>query len=215
MSGGAPRAAAAQQVNLYRGRLSAKSSAAATRLLLFAALGAVVSVLLLAAAAEVYKSSLGDDRAAVAATLREKEAALAQVRQRLADAATDPFLEAELVRLREARDQLLLSLNAIARHGAAGREGFSAYFAGLARNSLDGLWFDSVGLAAGGAEMLLKGQAVEPALVPRLLQALAAEQAFRGRTFRQVSFQRRAQDEHPTVEFELRSATAAETEGAG
>jgi hypothetical protein len=215
MSAGAVPAGPAQQVNLYRDRQSAKAAAAGARLLLFAGLAAVISVLLLAVAAEVYKARLENDRAAVAATLREKESALAQVRQQLAAAASEPFLEAELDRLREARDQLALSLNAIARHAAAGREGFSAFFVGLARNTLDGLWFDSVGLSAGGAEMLLKGHAVEPALVPRLLQALAAEQAFRGRAFRKVSFQRRERDEHSTVEFELRSAPAPEVEGAG
>ena len=125
------------------------------------------------------------------------------------------YLQAELVRLRAVRNGLNLNLAAIARQTGARSTGFSAYFGGLARNTLDGLWLSNVALSAGGEEMLLKGQATEPQLVPRLLQTLAHEQAFAGRTFREVSFERREVETGALIDFELRSAQVEEVDDAG
>ena len=63
--------------------------------------------------------------------------------------------------------------------------------------------------------MLLKGQALEPELVPQLLQTLAHEPAFSGRSFRKVTFERRDLEVRQVVEFELRSAESGELDDAG
>ena len=63
--------------------------------------------------------------------------------------------------------------------------------------------------------MVLRGQTTEPALIPRLLQTLAAEKAFSGRTFRNVTFERREESPGAVVDFELRSAQAEEVGDAG
>lgn len=215
MGGLAGRTDTLQQVNLYRHRGATAASAGGTRRLLFAGVGALLLLVALGVGGEVYLYRLEAQRADVAAALHRQQAALAAMQQRIAEAAVDRFLEAELSRLREARARLQVNLGAIARHSARSRTGFSEFFAGLARNTLEGLWLDNVGLSAGGAEMRLKGQAVEPELVPRLLQALSAERAFLGRTFRKVSFERQPRDAGSTVEFELRSAPAQEVGDAG
>ena len=204
-----------QQINLYHGPKKADSASAGARVLLFACAGAVGLVLMLAAAGEIYLSGVSGDRDRVAELRREREAALDEYSATLVRPAIDPFLEAELSRLREARDGLNRNLAAIARQTGTGGEGFSAYFSGLARNTLDGLWFRNVALSAGGEQMLLKGQATEPELVPRLLQTLATEQAFSGRTFRKVSFERREGDAGALIDFELRSAEVEEADDAG
>ncbi|MCG6965479.1 MAG: hypothetical protein LJE59_03110 [Chromatiaceae bacterium] len=205
-----------QQVNLYRGhQAAADASSSGARLLLLTAIGALVTVLLVAAAGELQLSGLEAQQVALAGQLSQRQADLARTKEALAQVRSDPFLESELARLRQARTRMASNLTAIARQQAGSGEGFSAYFSGLARNTLDGLWLNNVAVSAGGAEMLLKGQATEPALVPRLLRSLAVEQAFAGRTFRKVSFERQAQDAGAIVDFELRSATAEEARGAG
>lgn len=204
-----------QQVNLYRGHDSSDATGDGPKVLLFTGVGALVLVLMLAAAGELYLSGVTADRALVAENLRNREAQLARFESTLSSPEVDPFLQAELERLRRTQARLNTNLVAIARHTGTRSSGFSAYFSGLARNTLDGLWFNNVAVSAGGEEMLLKGQAIEPELVPRLLQTLAAEQAFAGRTFRKVSFERQQLDTGTVIDFELRSAQTEEVDDAG
>ena len=63
--------------------------------------------------------------------------------------------------------------------------------------------------------MLLKGRTVGPELVPRLLQILAGEQAFAGRSFRKVTFERQESESGALIDFELRSAQSEEIDDAG
>jgi hypothetical protein len=204
-----------QQINLYRGIGTAGAAPSGGRSLLVAGIGALLVVTALAVGGELYLSGVQAERAATEAKLRSQQAEIEKFKQRLATPPPDPFLEAELAGLRETQARLNANLAAVARHGAAARPGFAAVFTGLARNTLDGIWLDRVGLAGGGAELHLAGQTVEPALVPRLLQTLASEQAFAGRAFRQVTFERRTADDRKLVDFELRSAPSREAADAG
>ena len=204
-----------QQINLYRGHDAANTADAKVRVLLFTGVGALCLVLVLALAGELYLSGVAADRALVAENLRTREAALAKFASTLTTPVIDPHLEAELMRLREVKDNLNANLVAVAQQIGTRSNGFSAYFAGLARNTLDGLWFKNVALSAGGEEMLLKGRATEPELVPRLLQTLAVERAFAGRAFRNVSFERQELEAGSLVDFELRSAQSEEVDDAG
>jgi hypothetical protein len=158
---------------------------------------------------------VAEDRALVAENLRHREEELAKYSATFAVPAIDPHLEAELMRLRAVKDGLNTNLMLIARQTGTRSEGFSAYFGGLARNALDGLWFNNVAVSAGGEQMLLKGRAIEPELVPRLLQTLKNEQAFAGRTFRKVTFERQESKSGSLIDFELRSAPSEEVDDAG
>jgi len=204
-----------QQVNLYRGAGKQGATTAGARLLMFFGIATVCLVLMLVTAGEVYLSGISADRAKVAQERSRREAELAELTARLVRPEVDPFLEAELARLGETKDALHRNLAAIARHAGTHSQGFSAYFGGLARNTLEGLWFRNVALSAGGEEMLLRGQTTEPELVPRLLQTLAVERVFAGRTFRKVSFERRETQAGALIDFELRSAQREEVEDAG
>lgn len=204
-----------QQINLYRVQDDKGAMDKNVRVLLFSAVGALCLVLVLAVAGEFYVSGVADDRNRVAQNLRKQEAELAKFKASIVTPTIDPFLEAELSRLHEAKNNLHANLMAIARQTETVSEGFSAYFGGLARNTLEGLWFRNVAVSAGGQDMWLKGRTTEPELVPRLLQILAAEQAFAGRTFRKVSFERQDIEAGALVDFELRSAQSGEADDAG
>lgn len=204
-----------QQINLYQGYEARSAVSAVGRRLLFSAVGAMAVVLVLVLVGELYLANVGADRALIAENLRQHQAELEDFKQTLASPIPDPFLESELTRLREARVRIHANLVAIGEQSGLPSNGFSTFFGGLARNTLDGLWFSNVEVAGGGSDLLLKGQTIEPALVPRLLQTLATEKAFEGRTFRKVTFERREGEDGTLVDFELRSAQTGEVDDAG
>ena len=172
-------------------------------------------VVILAGAGEFYLSDVQSHRDAVAARLTAQRNEFERVKASLAAPGVDPFLESEIAALRHQQRRLNANLDAIGSLQNPKASVFSEFFGGLARHPVEGLWFSNVGLAAGGSEVLLKGVTTEPSLVPQLLQTLAAEKAFAGRTFRRVSLQRQDGDASGPVEFELRSAVAEEGEDAG
>ena len=204
-----------QQINLYTGDATSVAQNTSGRLLLTAGIGALLVVVILAGAGEFYLSDVQAQRDAVAARLTAQRSEFERVKATLVTPGVDPFLESELAALRGQRRRLSANLSAIDGLQNAQPNTFSEFFGGLARNPVDGLWFSNVGLAAGGDEVLLKGMTTEPSLVPRLLQTLASEKAFAGRTFRRVSLQRQDGDAAGPVLFELRSAASGGDEDAG
>lgn len=203
-----------QQVNLYRGPDPADASSSGARTLLFTGLAVLTAVLSLAIGGEFYLHWLDRERTVIAGGLQQQQIEMTRLADKLSKVQIDPVLQSELAGLRAARKAVQRDLAAIARHQGAS-DGFSSFFGGLARNTLDGLWLNNVGVAAGGAELRLEGQATAPELIPRLLQSLSAEPAFAGRSFREVLFERQEHDSGAVVEFQLRSARGDEADDAG
>lgn len=204
-----------QEINLYRPVASATSLNPGARMLLFTAVAVFAGVIALAFLGELYLSGMQVDRDAAAERLAQSRERLVEAEARLVPPPTDPFLESEFARLNETTVGLQATLDTLTEHRANTGIGFSAVFNGLARNTIDGLWFDRVDLRAGGALLSLRGQALQPALVPQLLQSLADEPAFAGRNFRKVSFERRTRETDAVIDFELQSAPAQEPNREG
>lgn len=61
--------------------------------------------------------------------------------------------------------------------------GFSEHLQGLARQSVDGVWFTNIFLQEGGLLLSLSGRAKSPELVPQFLKKLAAEPIYQGHRF--------------------------------
>lgn len=204
-----------QQVNLFRDHAGQKKLPAGVRLVLLSGVVATLAVVALAVGGEIYLAGIQAERDAVADALQQRHRQVETSRQAATALMPDPHLEAELERLGQTRRHLMSSLVAVSREQSGKAEGFAAFFAGLGRNATDGIWFRRVKLAAGGAEVVLNGQTVEPALVPRFLQTLAAEGAFEGLSFRDVLFERRTAEQDVIVDFELRTAISEEGNDAG
>ena len=152
-----------QQVNLYRVDHARQAANAGARALVLSMVGTLVIVGLVALGGEFYLSHLSGQREQVAGQLQNSQTQLAKLRAALPDNRTDPFLTSELQRLEANYRHLDDSLGVLRRHLDEGQPGFSAIFAGLARNTLDGIWFSDVGVSAGGSALLLRGQTTEPA----------------------------------------------------
>jgi hypothetical protein len=90
---------------------------------------------------------------------------------------------------------------ALLRSGAAGTTvGFADRLEALARRRVEGVWLDRIVLGGAIGVSSLAGRTWDPTLVPRYLQALAAEPALRGTRF---------------DEFDIGEPPAADTDSAG
>jgi hypothetical protein len=205
-----------QQINLYRIPHENSMRKRSARFLVLVCVVVVGALVLLFGAGQYHLATVEEQRAVVAGELAERRAALAKLQDKLQPPQLDPFLEAERSALRLRQRHLNESLSALSRQQSTESVVFSSFFAGLARNPVEGLWFQSVSLSAGGEQVVLRGKTVDPALVPRLLQQLAAEQAFSGRTFRRANLQRSSEEaETRFLDFELRTAETGELHDAG
>lgn len=95
-----------------------------------------------------------------------------------------------------------------------GVEGFSAHLEGLARQRVDGLWLTGIRLADAGRNVVIRGSALDAALVPLLVQRLGDELAFRGMRFAALSIDR-AEDDSGRVDFVLRTHVEDEEAARG
>jgi hypothetical protein len=207
---------ALQQINLYRIPHEYSMRKGSTQFLLLVCVLVVGVLALLFGVGQYHLATVEEQRAVVAGELADRRAVLAKLQDKLQPPELDPFLEAERAALRLRQRHLNESLSALSRQQSTESVVFSSFFAGLARNPVEGLWFQSVSLSAGGEQVVLRGKTVDPALVPRLLQQLAEEQAFSGRTFRRANLHRSSEEaERRFLDFELRTAEAGELHDAG
>ena len=94
---------------------------------------------------------------------------------------------------------------AIVRLGAASPEtGFAARLEALGRRQVDGLWLHDVVVGSGDGRLAMRGDALDPRLVPAYLAALAADHALAGVRFDKLTLRRARENEAPAqLVFEL------------
>src|SRR5271165_2052641 len=93
----------------------------------------------------------------------------------------------------------------LVRQGAASpATGFAARLEALARRQIEGLWLRNIVVGSGDGRLAMRGDALEPNLVPAYLSALAGERALTGVRFDKLAIRRAKQDEAPAqLVFEL------------
>lgn len=96
--------------------------------------------------------------------------------------------EADALAQRRRANQQVLEL--LAREELGNQAGFSPHLDALARHPVEGIWFDTVAIDAGGREISISGSAIEAERVPRLLRALGEKPPFEGRSFRTLRIAR-------------------------
>jgi hypothetical protein len=117
------------------------------------------------------------------AAQREQVAALGK---EMAARQADPVLAGELAAA-EAKLATRREMIALLDSGALGNtKGFADYLRAFSRQSLPGLWLTGFDIAGGGAEMAIRGRALDAALLPRYVRRLNEEAVFRGRSFAEL-----------------------------
>ncbi len=107
----------------------------------------------------------------------------------------DANLVAEVEVLLAERNAKIQHLQSVESRQFQAGMGFSNYLEGLARNPVEGLWLEVIEISERGQGLLLSGVALQPYLVPRLLDALRKEPAFEGKEFKGFEMQSPTQDQ--------------------
>jgi Tfp pilus assembly protein PilN len=133
----------------------------------------------------------------------------------------DGRLEAELAEAQIERDALRRVADVIERGDLGNTEGYAEYFRALARQSVNGVWLTGVTIAGAGAEIGVRGRALDPALVPGYLTRLRNERVLRGKPVGSMQIGqagsvkvrgvdgKETESPAPYVEFSLQSGAAA------
>lgn len=180
------------QINLYNPALRRQTDplsagfVAGGAALLLAAVGAA-SVWAGSAAREAGKQAA--NMAAQVKTAKEQLAILQQKAARKPDAALAAELAAAQAAI-GARQEILAMLDS----GTGATRGFAEYFRGLARQVPNGLWLTGLAIGAGGAEMKIRGRALNASLLPEYIRRLNGEPAFQGRGFAALNLHQKQEE---------------------
>ena len=107
---------------------------------------------------------------------------------RVASVKPDTTLQAEIASAQRKVLQRRAALQALDGNAADRDGGFSSRLEALARQSVDGLWL--TGMVLRGNDVLLKGRALTPALIPFYVQRLDREASLQGNAFRALEVSR-------------------------
>lgn len=171
----------AQQINLINRDLLPRLDPFVARhvalvaLVLFVVLGGSYAVV------QIEASTLQAQESATMARQAGLQTELSNATKAVAARKSNPALAKEL-----ARTKAILALRQdiiqLLEGGQVGeRQGFSDYFKGLARQTMEGVWL--TGFAVRGDNLELNGRLLEPSSLPTYMARLNAEEAFRGKRF--------------------------------
>lgn len=114
--------------------------------------------------------------------LKSEKDSLAQTLERLKQGPS-PVLVQELAGAKQQLDARKEVLTMLQSGKLGADKGFSEYFKGFSRLSMEGLWLTGLDIDAGGTEMEIRGRMTNQALLPEYLRRLNREATFQGRSF--------------------------------
>ncbi len=110
-----------------------------------------------------------------------------------------------LAAIKAQRDRSARRMRELDALGGGRREGFSRYFAGFAKQTVDDLWLDRIEVHDGGESLSIRGHTYEAKRVPQLLRRLRTEPAFSGKSF--ALFELASGESEGVLDFTLDSAS--------
>ena len=151
--------------------------------------------------------------------LRQTDARLAASTKRLDDAtrqfgpgAKSKLLEDQVADLEKQIAARLRVRDLLGRGLFSNTTGYSDFFVAFARQHISGIWLTGFDITGAGENMRLQGRTNDPALVPRYVQRLSAEQALAGKEFQVFTLSRPPEKDGaiavPYVDFLFRTASA-------
>jgi len=202
-----------QQINFARGGSKTVRFALNVRTLLWA--GGAVAVILMGVTAFDARG-LNSLKQRVDTARQQANAMQDQVQQletELTAQVADSRLVAETERRQREVDELRELLNSVRGNEWDQRGGFAAYFEALARQTRPAMWLREIRFRDGGSRIELAGSALKTDDIPEMVQSLGLEEAFKARTFQDLTI-RRPQQQQGQIDFVLRTEIP-ETEKRG
>ena len=111
----------------------------------------------------------------------------------------------EIARVTRSLDERELLIETLSERINSPQGGLSQFMSSLARQRVEGLWLTGLQVAEGGQDIVIRGRALRPELIPVLVRRLSAEASFSGVKFRELNIDRRT-PEDDEIEFELRTS---------
>ena len=178
-----------QQINLYQEQFHLKR-VILPAVEIYALLGIGFVLLVLASVLlQVIKMNMSDVQTGLTQQQQIMQTNNQQLQKQINAHQVDPALQqaaADANRKLLARKKVL---EWVRRSQAEDRVLFSDILAGLGRRHIEGLWLSTVSIDQKGGFMQLRGNTLQPELVPRFLSALKQEKAFTGTEFRKIKIE--------------------------
>ena len=176
-----------QQINLINPALRPKADWLGFNVVAPVALACLLVVVVAAVWQRVEQRSLAAREAAVGVQLKAAQERLQALAKALGERTGDSSLVGEAQKLSAAVQRREEALKVLEATGPARRTSFSGAMAGLARQSMEGLWLTT--FAAGGEDLEIRGRMLEPSLLPTYIRRLNGEPLFQGRRFDALDIQ--------------------------
>jgi len=122
--------------------------------------------------------------------LDRRVAQVGELAARLAQRRTDTSAAQELVRLEQEMAARRQVVDVLTRMRDGFTHGVSGYLESFARQAPRGVWLTGFVVQDGGDGLVIRGSALEPALVPAFLQRLAGESTLAGTRFGLLQIER-------------------------
>lgn len=205
-----------QQINLFN-PVFLKQKKVFSSVAMAQALGVLlVGALAMVALGRQHVAALEKEAATLKVQLAQKEARRALVNAEFAPRTPSAAMAAQIVEA-EARLRALGTVSDVLGRGELGRAGgYSEYFRALARQGMDGVWLTGVSVDNGGADIGIRGRALQGTMVPGYIGRLTREPVMQGKSFSSLQIAQGTQGgadgqkAAPFVEFRLESSMQEE-----
>lgn len=172
-----------QQINLFNPAFQPQKHVLSAVQLALAAGVLVAGIAGLALWGSLQTAELQQQANAGAAQLDTRQARLAAVNTEFVPRGKDVTMDGQLLDADRKLAAMRHMSGALARGELGDTSGFAGYFKALARQSMQGLWLTGVTVDAGGAQIGIRGRALDPAMVPGYLNRLTNEPLMQGKSF--------------------------------
>ena len=203
-----------QQVNLFRPQFAHRPTPLGWRSVLLLSGVALLTMVVISVLDTLQEHEVEQQAETASRQLKDLRDGLERLNREINAGQGDPHRAAARERLRRRNIEARQFFRALSGLSQQGEGRFSAYFRGLAKRPVSGLWLEEMRIDADGDALELRGQALEPSLIPRFLQVLRDEPAFVGHSFADVEFQR-ADPAAPNEAVRFRFRSLADPGGGG
>lgn len=179
-----------QSINLYTPDLRPKVDWLSLKLTLLY-VGVLLFVLMFISTIDLVSRKDLEDALALAEGQQQRWLSeITEFERLIEERAKDPALEAEVDQLERLQKDKLTLRRFLSQEVPGNAEGFSTYFADLARYHVRGLRLTEVEFEEGGAKVRLRGEVVRGEYITNYVAGLNRSPTFRGKAFRNIELDR-------------------------
>jgi len=199
-----------QQINLYNKNLRKKSVIFSFTHLSYGSLSLLIFLALWQSISHYQVYSLQKKIGLAKTSLNQKQQQLSIFQDSLPKIKKDTGLKLKLAQLEKELISKQTILEILSDQKLGNTHGFTDHFEGLARQTIKGLWLTKLHFIHGGTELSIQGHSKKPELLPKYLQALSSEAAFKGTEFNHFVIQR--EEKNRSLTFSLNNIRSSSLE---